>query len=362
MPATADTLPRIIDLIRAVREQLRPGDRVLMLQPPQVAALLDQNETEQILGLLGPIKGIQEIQAADGRWRVASAETRTEVFAFTLRWSLPTLDDLHFRLRAVYEGSLRRLDLQHALHAIDLPEAESDTPNWCSSVASLAAVLGRNGAPSIAIVLPPSFRERSDLASRAVEQLRSAFAAVGAPDCIVAQWARGPIPLGASEDILSFARAHGIPFDMTAVGHGSAESRLFAYDPLVPFRPLDFDLRVPSYNPVPKEPLVIPRWSGRNCLRQDFSTGAHGPVDLLEADFEQSCRRLLPTLDRSGRQQFEREVNLDTTLVGLWPDYFVFNWPAPPSARIQLFEFSAAELSSGSSPLARLHRAGRLGV
>lgn len=362
MPTAPDSLPQVIDLMRAAREQLRPGDRVVMLQPPQTASLLDRDETEQVLGLLGPIEEIREVQASDGRWRIASAEARTEVFAFALRWSLPTLDEFHFRLRAVYEEALKRFDLLKVLHAIDLPESESAFPSWRASIVSLASVLGRDDAPPIAIVLPANLREQRDLAGRAVEELRNAFAAAGAPDCVVAQWVRGSIPLEASEAILSFARAHGIAFDLTAVGRGFPESQLFAYDPLVPYRPLDFDLRLPSFSLVPREPVVISRWPGRSCLRQDLSTGTHGPLDLLEADFDRSCERLLPILDRVGRQQFEREANLDTTLVALWPDYFVFNWPAPSPARVRLLEFSAAELSSPNSPLARLHRAGRLGV
>ena len=68
-------------------------------------------------------------------------------------------------------------------------------------------------------------------------------------------------------------------------------------------------------------------------------------AEEFDADFEQSCNRLSLVLDRRGRAEFEGLANFDPALMaGLWPDFFVYNWPPPPPGRLRLFEFNAQSL------------------
>jgi SAM-dependent methyltransferase len=363
MPSSADALPQMIELMRAAREQLRPGERLVMPQPPATTALLNRDETEQILGLIGPVKTIREVATPQGPWRVAAAEAKVEAFAFVLRWSIGPLEELHLRSAPLFKEALARFRLLDSFHGIELPGPNIEFDYWAQLVHSSCRLLADVPDAAIGIVLPPDFERRSDVLDRAVGQVRSVLAKTSNGMDLSFQWASGSLSLAQSESLLAFARRHAIPFDFSPVNRRSHESRLAAYDDLSAYYPLAFDLRLPSFAPKREEPIVVPRWSGRS-LAVEKALGLQAPGTLAEefdCDFEQSCRRLTPVLDRRGQKEFQRLSNFDPALMtGLWPDYFVYNWPPPPSGRLRLFEFDASELLSGDSPLARFDSAGSL--
>jgi SAM-dependent methyltransferase len=362
MPRSAEALPQMIDLMRVARKQLRPGECLVMPQSPDTIDLLSREETEQILGLIGPIRALQEIETSQGRWRVAAAETRTEAFAFALRWSISALDELHLRMGPLFAEALARFGLTDSFHGIELPPPELDFPYWVQLVSSLCRLLAEMPNAAVGIVLPLEFQGRQDLLDIGLEHIRRVLRDTGNGSELSFQWGAGSLAIAQSSALLGWARRYGLAFDFSPVNRDSHESRLVAYDDLSAYYPLDFDLRLPSYAPRHEAPIVVPRWSGRSlAVTRALSLQAPGTLaEEFDQDFEESCNRLTLVLDRRGRKEFERLSNFDPALMGLWPSYFVYNWPPPPSARLRLFEFDASELLSADSPLARLQTRGVL--
>jgi SAM-dependent methyltransferase len=363
MPSSADALPQIIEVMRTAREQLRPGERLLMVQPPATTALLNRDETEQVLGLLGPVQTIREVATPQGTWRVAAAEAKIENFAFALRWSIGPLEEFHLRSSPIFKEALARFKLLDSLHGIELPRPNIEFDYWAQLVQTFCRLLADVPDAEIGIVLPADFERRSDLFDRAVGHVRSILQKIGNGADVSFQWASGSLSLAQSEALLAFARRHAIPCDFSPVNRQSHESRLAAYDDLSAYYPLAFDLRVPSFAQTNKEPIEVPRWSGRS-LAVAKALGLQAPGTLAEEfdrDFEQSCRRLTLVLDRRGQGEFQRLSNFDPALIPeLWPGYFVYNWPPPPCGRLRLFEFDASELLSEDSPLVRFQLSGGL--
>ena len=141
MPSSADALPQIIEVIRAAREQLRPGERLIMPQPPAMTALLNRDETEQILGLIGPVQTIREVETTQGTWRVAAAEAKAETFAFVLRWSIGPLEEFHLRTAPLFKKALARFKLLDSFHGIELPGPNIEFHYWAQLVHSFCRVL-----------------------------------------------------------------------------------------------------------------------------------------------------------------------------------------------------------------------------
>lgn len=362
MPRTADTLPAIVATFRAARRQLRPGERIGWVQPPQLCALFGRDETEQALGLLGAVTAIEEVDGPEGRWRIAVAEARTEAFAFALRWSVGALDAAHLSAGPLFSEALGRLGLRDALHGVEMPAPDLDFAYWAHLVESLLEVIGEAPEAALGLVLRPDFNDHIGHADRAAEHLARLLQARNGRPGIAFQWVAGALNGGLSPAIVDFAARHGSAFDLSPVDRNSHESKLAAYDDLAAYRPLPFDIRLPSFAPKQAGPIEIPRRSGRDVmLAQARGEPAATLGGEFDRDFEQSCRRLALALDRRAQAEFEKLSNLDPGLIpGLWPEYFVYNWAPPAAARLRLFEFEAGEILSGDSPLARLHRSGAL--
>ena len=363
VPLSTDELPSLLDLMRDGRRLTKSGDRLVWVQPIDNVALLTAEEMCQVLGLLGPIAGLFDVKDQGGSWRVAVATVRMECASLLLRWTLPTLEALHLRLGPVIREALGRFALGNAFHAIDLPEAEADFDYWASHVAAFANLMAEQEGAVVGIVLPARFAEAPELMRRAVELVRGAMRAAGGSDAPTFQWVRGSVPMTLSSAIVDFAQTHDIRFDFTAVSRASTDSQLEAYQDLIPYYPLPFDLRAPFYAQRTNGLIEIARWSGRGATT-DWLRDLGSPRSLtqfFDRDFERACARLVPVLDRLGQRQFELQVNLDPILLAYWPEYFIYNWSSPPRTRIRLFEFEASGLFEVGSPLARLYAGNGMG-
>jgi hypothetical protein len=364
VPLTADKMPSLIDLMREGRRVIKSGDRLVWVQPIDNVGLLTAEEMRQVLGLLGRIVGLFEVEDQGRRWRVALATARTECASLMLRWTLPTIEALHLRLWPVIREALGRFALGNVLHGIDLPEPDADFDYWVSHVAAFANLMAKHEGLVVGIVLPPHFVEAPDLMRRAVTHVRDEMRAAGRSDELTFQWVRGSVPMSLSSAIVDFARTHAIRFDLTTVSRGSIESRLESYQDLIPYYPLPLDLRAPSYAPQANDLVEIARWSGRGAAI-DWLRDLASPRNLMQffdRDFERACARLVPVLDRVGQRQFELQANLDPMLVAYWPEYFIYNWSSPPRTQVRLFEFEASGLYEAGSPLGRLHAGSGIGT
>jgi hypothetical protein len=364
VPRRAVELPRLLDIMRAGRAVVRPGDILMLALPFEDKPLLDMQEMQQVLGLLGPVSETFDMKDGAIRWRVAIASGRVEAMGIALRWSLAALEELNLRLGPLVREALKRSSLQDALHALDLPEPDADIAYWQSQVGTWAKLLARCEDAVPGIVLPLRFSDAPEATAQSINHVKAALRSAGVRESLAFQWVRGSVPIQLSESILAFARTHGIRFDLTVVNRGSAESRLEAYNDLLPFRSLSFDLRSPSFGNGRENPVEIARWSGRVLAANRLDDG-FGSISLpgsFDRDFERMCSRLAPVLDRGAQRQFELQVNLDPTLFGYWQSYFVYNWAMPQQGWFRLFEFDASDLTTADSPLARLQRENALGA
>jgi SAM-dependent methyltransferase/ABC-type transporter Mla subunit MlaD len=362
LPQTQEALPRWLEIMAACRAGLKAGERLVWAQPVEAAPLLAESEIEQVLGLIGAVD-IFQVEDKPTPWRVAIATRRVEGAGVTLRWSLPALEALHIHLRPLVGEMLRRLNLGDVAHAVDLPEPGADIKNWARLLPSFLAAIAGQDDVRIGVTLPIRFDEAPEAMDEALAHLGQALREGGMKEEIAFQWVRGAAPVAKSPAVLAFARRHRIGFDLTPVSRRTPESRLAAYDDRVPYRALDFDLRLPSFDIGQSAVIEVPRWSGRASETALAAGGRHRRlVDLFEDDFTRDADRLARILDRRGQKQFELQVNLDATLIDYWPRYFVYNWAPPAPAWLRMFEFDAAELFAAGSPLIRLCGDDRIGA
>ncbi len=334
LPRSAAELPSLLALMRAARAALRPGDTIVWAQPTPAEPLLGVDETAQIIGLLGPMRGIADVTEGARTWRVAVATARPEAAAVALRWPLAAPGDLASPRGTLLRDAMTKLSLGHALHAVDLPEPDGDFASWSGQVRSCCEMIATDKDAVWGVVLPARFAEVPELTERALAFLRSQMKTAGLPGGPRFQWVRGSVPLSASEATIDFARRHAIAFDFTPVSRGSSASALQAYDDGVPYHPLSFDLRLPSFAPERRPPIELARWPDM-----------HGdPAGWLDDAFERQCARLAPVLDRIGQHKYRVRVQRDPTLMDQWPQHFVYNWAPPPVARLRLVEVDAANL------------------
>jgi SAM-dependent methyltransferase len=351
LPQTPEDLPKLLEIMAACRQRLQPGEHLVWARQGGAEPLLTPSEIQQLLGLIGPAQGPIDVDDEGRKWCIAIVERRIEAVSVVLRWSIPALEDLHIRLRPLADEMLARLKLQDTAHAVDLPELDADVGNWARLLPSLVATVTARGGVPIGITLPSGFDEALDKMDDAVAHLRRALRDGGHTQDISFQWVRGSLSVGKSFAVLDFARRHGIGFDLTPVNRGARESRLAAYDDRLPYRPLSFDLRLPSFAAPNEAVIEIPRWPGRALDTHTIDGELHDLGALLDREFEQCRRRLDRVLDRARQKQFELQVNLDATQMDYWPQYFVHNWSPPAAAWLRLFEFDAVELFSKGSPL-----------
>ncbi|HWG03826.1 MAG TPA: methyltransferase domain-containing protein [Beijerinckiaceae bacterium] len=357
-PVAEDALPSLIDWLASSRQCAADSRSVIWVQPPDLAGLLSNDESIQLFGLIGAPAVSRIVEDAGGDWRIVCGATRVEAFALSLRWSAAALDEYHLRLRPLFTEALDRFGLASTFHAIDIPESGIDPAGWKSAVSTLVRDLVARAKPVFGLVLPQEFFSAEWSGGETVNWLCDRVREAGGS--LSFQWLRGGVALADSPAILDFASSRGIVMDCTAVARGSVDGRLEAYDAFTPYRPMRFDLRLPSLSAVPGGIFEMTRHSGREFVLDRVRDGQaiENLSAKLDDEFVRSCRRLSPVLDRRGRAQFEAQANLDPSLVPLWPDYFVFNWAPPAVARLCLFEFGAAELVSNDSPLARVRRQG----
>lgn len=369
LPRSDAELLSFVRRLANLRSVLRPGDKLLWLQP--LAGLrLSLGEAEQILGLVAAGDLLFEHETGDGeRLLVACGTVRREVAGLALRWSLAAMSMVPLPAGEPMLSRFTEFGLSDAIQCLDLPEDPEDA-NWEQSLKATISFLSASGARQFGVCVPAAaFGGNSSevwdpLVGRVVEALDEA----GCERGTLVQWVRGPLDVRSSPEVLAFAERNRVALDLTPVSRRDNDNGLSAFDDERAYRPLSFDLRLPGF--VAGDGLrCAARHSGRRAVLALGKAGWTPSVSkaglsgwFFEERSEALLSRLEIALDREKADEYTDFVNKDLSRINYWAEYNVYNWAPPPRARLACFEFDAYELLRPSSPVSFLAGLGALSM
>lgn len=354
-----DLAVRLVGPVLASRGFAPPNAPLALVVPPDLADACSEEEFEQLFGILGAYH--TGLTSKTGQ-RILLGTTRPEVGCILLRWSPAAL-------RRVKEGVPpdvmtrdRHLCLAKAIHGLMLPD-ELPHEDWAADAASvIELVASETETATFALVNTPGMLgDDETTVAPAIATLREMLARRGFR--LAAQWCTGAVTIEHSAAIAAFAKRHGLLADFTPIGRGEALTHLSAYDGSVPYRPMGFDIRIPSFDPQADGPIIVPRHNARDIVLAHSLSGRPGESFLAAAfdgPAERLANRLAAVLDRAIRTQYQERANSNAEDMVYWPMLSVYNWAPPATIKLHALEFDAEDLFVARSPLSDAIRTGLL--
>ncbi len=317
----------------ADRARLAAEERLLWIVPVSADEDIADPEAEQIFGLLGRTETMVRTTIGGRAMLLVAGSRRPEEILPLLRWSAQAL--------ALAAGGDLPMDAltdevrRCLVPVFDLPgqAATGDPPVWAKRAALVMERFETGAARVHGVTVPLSALGDPACLDPWLAALRLALGA-GASGPLI-QWVRDPIPVARSAEVIALAARLGVAIDLTATTRDMSGAAFAAYDDRAAYRPMGFDLRLPS-----------PAAGGLVCLaRRDVAAG--GTEDPYSGHAQRLAARLRRVLRRDVTDRFAQAVAAEPSLAaGQWELHHIYNW-RPVSDRFAQAVVFDAELDLG---------------
>lgn len=323
-----------LDRFVAARKDIQADSGLLWLLPPARADEVTDEELCHAIGLLGH-DALCVRPTGDSACTVVVAVRRAEIVVPIIRWTTATMRT--------------RPPVAHGLPAFVLEGHDDDNAasQWADEVAEFVTRLVRargdsGDAPELGLIWPRAVLTAPEPFLRTARFLCSRLAELGLAPLF--QWLEGVPAVEDSAAIIDLAERIGASFDLTPTVRAQTAAAFAAYDELVPYPPMSFDLRLPAL-------AASDSTSNRLiCIARQDTSLLPALDDPFEATVAARKARLARVLDRRTAARSLAAATARGVIAGTWEIHTIYNWAPPEPLWVRALILEADSEESGFMP------------